>query len=140
MVRIINYKEKTSDEGKTFFLLQLEGPIEILKSKATGKSYATAQRAYLSTTFDEVTCKALLGSELDGSIQKVECDPYEYTIESTGEIKSLNHRYEYVKEVSESIVKIPKRVVRHEEVEDEGEEIQEKEIQELLHDSMGELV
>jgi hypothetical protein len=41
---------------------------------------------------------SLLGQELPGRVEKVECEPYEYAIPQTGEIVLLTHRYEYVEE------------------------------------------
>ena len=41
------------------------------------------------------TIKSLIGSEFPGSIVKEECEPYEYTIQDTGEIITLSHRYVY---------------------------------------------
>ena len=46
----------------------------------------------------------LLGTDLEGSIQKVEVTPYEYTVPSTGETITLQHSYQYVSK-EESIVK-----------------------------------
>jgi hypothetical protein len=42
MVRIINYKKRTED-GKEFFVLELQGGIEMVK-KETGKFYVTARK------------------------------------------------------------------------------------------------
>jgi len=39
-----------------------------------------------------------VGSELPGKIEKVECEPYEYTVQQTGEILVLNYRYSFVAE------------------------------------------
>ena len=36
--------------------------------------------------------------ELDGSIKKVECEPYEFTDEETGEVIELDYRWVFVKE------------------------------------------
>ena len=96
-VKITDYKLRESMEGKTFFALTLQGGIEIVKS-SNGNSYATVKKASMPTTFDEVTCQSLIGSELPGSIQKVECEPYNYTIQETGEVVLLTHRYEYIEE------------------------------------------
>lgn len=41
---------------------------------------------------------------MQGSIEKVECEPYEYTIKDTGEIIVLHHRFCYVQE-EQQIVK-----------------------------------
>ena len=50
----------------------------------------------MPTTFDEETCKTLIGQELSGSIQKVECEEYQHEIPETGEIITLSHHWEYV--------------------------------------------
>ncbi len=98
MVRIINYQKRITDEGKEFFILVVQGGIEMMKSQETGKMYVTARRATISSTFDEATCQALIGTELKGEVEKVNCAPYEYTIRETGEIIKLTHRYEFVEE------------------------------------------
>lgn len=97
MVKITDYKLRESLEGKSFFALTLQGGIEIVKS-ASGNAYATAKTASMPTTFNESTCQGMIGSELPGSVQKVECEPYEYIIQETGEVITLNHRYEYSEE------------------------------------------
>ena len=98
MVRIINYKERVREDGEPFFVLELQGGIQMVKSQQTNKFYVTAKKATIPSTFDEVTCKALIGTELPGTIEKVECDPYEYTIKDTGEVIQLDYRYEYSEE------------------------------------------
>lgn len=95
MVQVVNYQARTTEDGKQFFVLNLEGDIEFVKSDTTGKTYATVKKCNLSTTFSELTCKRLVGTEIKGSIVKVECQPYEYANPSTGEVMTLNHRYEY---------------------------------------------
>ncbi|NDI98726.1 hypothetical protein GWA97_06530 [Flavobacterium sp. LaA7.5] len=98
MVRIVNYKQRQAEDGKEFFVLEITGGIEMVMSNSTGQFYATAKKAYLASTFDEETCKALVGSEMPGSIIKAECEPYEYTIRDTGEVITLNYRYVYLPE------------------------------------------
>ena len=98
MVRIINYKERVREDGESFFVLELQGGIQMVKSQQTNKFYVTAKKATIPSTFDEVTCKALIGTELPGTVEKVECDPYEYTIKDTGEVIQLDYRYEYSEE------------------------------------------
>jgi len=102
MVRIINYVERTSEEGKKFFVLEVQGGIEMVRSQQTGSFYATARRASITSTFDEVTCKALIGMEMPGSINKVVSEPYEYTIRDTGEIITLNHKFMYEPEETQA--------------------------------------
>ena len=98
MVRISNYQKRTTEEGKVFFTLELQGGIEVVKSQETGRHYITARKATMSCTFDEFTCQALIGTELPGSVRKVECEAYEYTIKDTGEVITLSHRFEYVEQ------------------------------------------
>lgn len=98
MVRIINYHGRVSDDGKQFFVLEVHGGIEMVRSQQTGQFYATARKANVSSTFDELTCKALIGTEMPGKICKAECEPYEYTIRDTGEIITLSHRHIYLPE------------------------------------------
>lgn len=99
MVRIVNYQKRQTETGKEFFVLEIQGGVEMVKSQETGRFYVTARKALISSTFDEMTCQALIGTELPGSVEKVECTPYEYTIRDTGEVITLRHRFEYVEEV-----------------------------------------
>lgn len=99
MVRIINFKQYSSEDGKVFNVLELQGGIEMVKSQTTDRYYATARKATMPSTFDENTCKSLIGTELSGQIIKVQTEPYEYTIQETGEVIELSHRYEYQPEV-----------------------------------------
>ena len=95
MVTIINYKERTTEDGKSFFVLEVQGGIEMAQSKTTGKFYATARKAFVPSTFDELTCKALIGTQMAGTIIKESCEAYEYIDQATGEMVVLTHRYEY---------------------------------------------
>lgn len=99
MVRIVNYQKRQTEEGKDFFVLELQGGIEMIKSQETGQMYVTARKSSISSTFDELTCQSLIGTELPGSIEKVNCNPYEYTIRDTGEVIVLSHKFQYVEEV-----------------------------------------
>ncbi len=105
MVRIIGYKERENEEGIPFFLLELQGGIEMVLSKTTNRYYATAKKAYISSTFDEQTCQALIGTEMQGKIIKEECEPYDYVIKETGEEITLYHRWVYMAEEVQEAVK-----------------------------------
>lgn len=98
MVRIIDFKVRINGEGEPFVALIVQGGIELVKSKETGLFYATSKKASIPSTFDEETCKSLIGQELDGTVEKVECEPYDYTNEETGEVMELSHRWVFVKE------------------------------------------
>lgn len=106
MVRIIGYKKRETEDGKEFFVLELQGGVTMEKSKTTGKFYVTANKATISSTFDEATCNALIGTELEGRVEKVPSESYEYTIRETGEVIMLSHRFEYVADERESPSKV----------------------------------
>ena len=98
MVKVVNYQKRVTEQGMEFFVLEVQGGVEMVKSQETNKFYLTARKALVPSTFDEMTCKALIGTDLPGVVGKVACEPYEYTIKDTGEIITLNHRYEYTQE------------------------------------------
>jgi hypothetical protein len=58
-------------------------------------------------TFNEITCKSLIGTQLPGQGKAVE--PYEYTDRATGEIVEMTHRYEYLSDedaiVNDNVIK-----------------------------------
>ena len=97
MVRIIDYKTRMSAEGEPFIALILQSGITLVKSKETGMYYATAKKTSITSTFNEETAKSLIGTELEGSIEKVDCEPYEFTNEETGEVIELDYRWVYAK-------------------------------------------
>ncbi|WP_438423022.1 hypothetical protein [Aquimarina macrocephali] len=102
MVTVSDYKKRTTQEGDEFLVLILQGGVEAVKSNTTGKMYFTAKQCSVPTTFDEPTCQSIIGSQFPGTIQKVECDPYEYTTES-GDTMTLEHRWQYVDNTEEMI-------------------------------------
>lgn len=104
MVKIVDFKTYQSEDGKEFHALEVQGGIEIIKSKETGRTYLTARKATVSCTFDKATCESLKGTEIDGVIKRIEVDPYDYVVEETGEELTLTHRYQFMSE-DESIVK-----------------------------------
>ena len=95
MVKIIKTKISQNSEGKSFISLKLQGDPEFVQSLQTGKMYLTAKTCYVTSTFDEATANALIGKELSGTVERVASMPYEYKVESTGEVMILTHRYEY---------------------------------------------
>lgn len=108
MVIISGFLTKEKEDGTTFNLLVVQGGLEAVKSQKTGKMYFTAKEAKVACTFDEAICKTLIGTEFPGSVEKVDCDPYEYIVKETGELIKLSHRYEYL---SEEEVILSKNVV-----------------------------
>ncbi|RKS01462.1 hypothetical protein [Flavobacterium sp. 102] len=95
MVRIINYQKRQAENGKEFFVLEISGGLEMVKSQVTNQFYATSKKAFLPSTFDEQTCIALIGTEMAGYVVKQDCEPYDYLIKETGEVIRLAHKYVY---------------------------------------------
>jgi hypothetical protein len=107
MVKIIDYAKRESKDGREFFALIISGGLEMVKSKQTNRYYATNKKASVTSTFDEATCRELIGEKIPGSVQRVETEPYEFTIKDTGEVVILNHRWVYLKEgetISERVI------------------------------------
>ena len=98
MVRNINYVVRESTEGNSYVNLELQGDIVLVQSMNTGRFYATAKKCRITSTFDEQTAKSLIGRELPGRIDRVETDPYEYTVPETGEVIKLAHSWQYFPE------------------------------------------
>ncbi|MBA6153942.1 hypothetical protein [Gelidibacter maritimus] len=99
MVTIVDYKTyQREEDGSDFHVLIVQGGLEAVKSRQTNNTYLTARTARVSCTFNEATCKSLIGSQLPGAIKKVAVAPYEYAIPETGEIVSLSHNYCFVSE------------------------------------------
>ena len=100
MVTIIDYAKRVNSTGEEFLALILQGGIEMVKSQETGRFYATAKRASITSTFNEDACKALIGQKLPGSIRRIDCELYEFTVRDTGEVLNLSHRWEYTPEAA----------------------------------------
>lgn len=103
MVTVVNYESRTNKAGKTFNVLILQAGIEPVRSSRTGKLYFTSRTCDVPASFDEITCKNLIGVEFPGSIKKVKANPYNYAIPGTNETVSIDHTWEYVDEVEEII-------------------------------------
>jgi len=96
MVTVKEIKKVENSKGEEFFGLIVQSGAMAVKSKTTGRVYLTAKTAFVATTFDEETASSLIGVEFEGTIRKVPTLPYEYTIEETGEVITMTHRWEYV--------------------------------------------
>ena len=103
MVQIVDYKTHQKEDGEKFFALVVQGGLEAVKSKETGRMYFTAKSARVPCTFNEDMCISLISTKLPGSIKRVQTDPYQFTIQETGEVIKRSHRYEYISE-EESVV------------------------------------
>lgn len=97
MVTVKNYHVREGEKDN-YISLELEGDIEMVQSTNTGRFYATVRKCFISSTFSEATAKLMIGKQMTGSIARVDCEPYEYVIEETGETIELSYRYDYVPE------------------------------------------
>lgn len=104
MVTIIDYKERQREDGTSFYVLEIQGGIDLVMSKTTGQYYVTAKRAFIPTTFNELICSTLIGTKIHGSIAKQECDSYEFVVKETGEMITLSHRWVYTPEDEEKAI------------------------------------
>ena len=95
MVTVKDYKKRESKKGEEFYVLVLQGNVVPVKSQKSGRTYFTAKTCTVSSTFDENTCKGIIGMQFPGKIIKVETEAYEFTIPETGEVIELSHRWEY---------------------------------------------
>ena len=95
MVTVTGYTKKDSASGSKFIVLHLEGGLQMVKSE-TGTWFASALKTNVIASVDEKTVKTLVGTQLQGSIIKQKCNPYKYTVPSTGEERLLDYKYEYV--------------------------------------------
>ena len=96
MVTVTAFQERTSQEGKPFYALEITSDeLDLVISQQTGRYYATQFKCWISSTFTEPVCKLMLGKKMKGSIVKIDCEPYEFTVPETGEVITRNHRYEY---------------------------------------------
>ena len=102
MVTVTNYRVVVTDDDETYIRLLLTGDISLVKSKTTGRHYATVRKCSISSTFDEATAKLMMGKQLPGNIIKEECDSYEYVLEN-GEQITLSHRWTYTEESDEDL-------------------------------------
>ena len=76
----------------------MQRSIELVKSKETGIFYATAKKASIPSTFDEKTAQIFIDQQIDRTVQKVKCEPYEIVDGETGEIRTMDFRWVHVKE------------------------------------------
>jgi hypothetical protein len=96
MVTVTNFQERKSLDGKAYFALEIQSDeLEFVLSQNTGKHYATVRKCWISSTFNELMCKNMIGKSMVGTIRKVECEPYEFTIPESGEVITRTHNYDY---------------------------------------------
>jgi hypothetical protein len=71
MVRIISYKTRQKEDGTDFYLLEVQGGIEMVLSKTSGQYYATAKKATVSTFLPQLSSFASRNPGLFNAIMLV---------------------------------------------------------------------
>ena len=95
MVTITGLEKRRAADGKDFNVMNLQGSVEVVISKATGKPYLTARKTSIPCTFDEVMAKSLIGQKLPGEIERIETDEYDFKIPGTNKKLKLTHSFRY---------------------------------------------
>jgi hypothetical protein len=93
-VIVTAYHLRQRQDGGEFVALDLTGSLEIIVSEKTGKMYATTRKVSMPSTLDVSVAAMMVGTQLDGEIVRVPCDPYEYKTK-TGDVLNLAYRYAY---------------------------------------------
>ncbi|MCK5821941.1 MAG: hypothetical protein KAH17_08640 [Bacteroidales bacterium] len=57
MVQIIAYEKLTNSDGEEFNVLVLAGGLEMIKSRSSGRYYATRKESTVSCTMTKDQCK-----------------------------------------------------------------------------------
>lgn len=97
MIKIIDTVQRENSEGEVFTAFVLLGKLETIISNS-GRKYMSAMKTSIPTTFDEATARSFIGSTLEGEIQRVATEEYDYTVPQTGEVIQISHTYEYVEQ------------------------------------------
>lgn len=113
MVTVVEVAERQSKEGKPFMALIVQGGVEFVQSQKSGRFYATARKASIATTFTREFCEQLIGTQIPGSIQRMEVEAYEFAIPETGEVVQLTHTYLFVPEGQEANNLVPEGAMVH---------------------------
>ena len=102
MVTVSSYAARK--DGTTFIALELSGGVELVQSNNSGKFYATVRKTSIPSTFNETIAKGLIGSQMPGSIVRVQVDPYQFVNQRTGEVLTLQHSFSYQPEGSTELI------------------------------------
>jgi len=116
MVTVKEYAVRQTKDGREFIALILQGGLSLVQSKNTGNFYATVKQCSIPSTFDEPTAKSFIGERIPGTVQKKECDAFQWVNKETGEVIELAHRWVYVPEgatLEEAIFEGEPEVVEH---------------------------
>jgi hypothetical protein len=96
MVTIVSMEKRLNKvKNQEFNVMVLQGNVEIVMSKTTGRPYLTARKTSIPCTFSEELGKQLIGHQLPGVIERKEVKPYEFLIPGTKKPITLTHTFQY---------------------------------------------
>ena len=96
MVTVTDYVKQKTEDGREFIRLLLQGDDLTLCTTDEGRVYAKVSKASIIASISEEVAKQQIGKKLQGTIEKVDSEPWTYVInKETGEQKILNYRYRY---------------------------------------------
>lgn len=106
MVKIIGSETKVNPKTKEQYnVIVLMGNVEVLKSKATGKPYLTSKRVIMPTTLTSEQAADLVGTNLPGDIEKVDCPEYEIKMPNSKKVVKITHTFQYSPSVASEVTK-----------------------------------
>ncbi len=70
MVTITGFEKRKNKKKDEFNVLILQGDVETIISKETGKPYLTARKTSIPCTFDDIMTKTMVGKEMTGEIDR----------------------------------------------------------------------
>ena len=96
MVTIVGLEKRINKvKNEEFTVMILQGGIEVVESKTTGKPYLTARKTSIPCTFSDKFAETMVGQSLPGVIERKECVPYEFIIPNTKKKVTLHHTFQY---------------------------------------------
>lgn len=95
MVTITGYATRQRKDGTSFIVLMITSGVELVQSQSSGQWRAVVRKTTIPASFDEQVAKSVVGTQLPGSIVRVQCDSYQLTNEQTGEVLTMSHTYGY---------------------------------------------
>lgn len=95
MVTITAVEKRKNKKDEDFNVLIIQGGVEAVVSKESGKPYLTVRKTSIPCTFDDEFAQSMVGSELPGEIQRKDCEEYTYEIPGTKDKVKLSHTYVY---------------------------------------------
>ena len=93
MTKIVGVESRISKDKNLFVALVLAGGLDIAVNK-NGNQYAAVMKTSIPVYLPLEEAKLLVGNELPGTIERIECPEYDWT-DPSGQIRKLHHKYVY---------------------------------------------